>query len=167
MKAKTRILIQGSILFLLLAVTTGCPFTIPDDTQDVLIEVGARRLGYHGGKQSPVIIKPGIAFCKAAVHLSAGEIKPAFADAIIWLDEELGGDPLLKEDLESLLGLIGFDPEKAVDADTLHRIRVGLIAFQWGLEAAQLETVWIPGPHAGMVQDSRSGPCSSGVKKGA
>jgi len=127
------------IIFLLagLMFFPGCgSVEISDDTQDVLIQISARRLGYHGGQAYPVIIQPGIAFCKAAIHLNAGEIGPAFEDAITWMESELGDDPLLAEDLESVLSLIDFDPSVVVDPVTLHKIRVGLLAFRSGLMAA-------------------------------
>lgn len=130
------------LAFLFLAVLMlafpGCgSITISDDTQDVLITVAARRLAYHAGQKYPAIIKPGLAFTKAAIHLNAGEVGPAFEDAIEWMETELGGDPLLAEDLESVLSLIDFDPGVVVDSVTLHKIRVGIVAFEAGLEAAR------------------------------
>ena len=125
--------------------TNGQPIVNDELVQDALIEVAARRLAYHVARKNPQIIEPGTAFVLAFQSPDGAlvDIGPLLAQGINYLDDEIGDDPLLKSDLETILKLLDIaiiDKDIPLTERQIHMVRVGAAAFGLGLQIAKHES---------------------------
>lgn len=112
-----------------------------EGVQDALIEVAARRAAYLVGRNNPKILDAGIAFC-SAFEGQGVDIRPLFVQGIKYLDNEvdLSGDPLLKRDIETLIGLFNVslvDPDTPLTPRQEAMIRLAARSFKEGFQEAQ------------------------------
>ena len=122
--------------------TTGTNHPIIDNEQmqDLVIEVAARRIGYHVGRNNPKIIEQGIAFC-TAFEAPGVDLGPLLAEGLKYLDqEELSEDPLIAADLETILKALNIaviEPNVPLTDRQKFLIRLGAKQFKAGFLAAK------------------------------
>ena len=103
----------AAIFLVLMAVSLfGCAtvnVTMTPETEEILVEVTARRLAYHVALKMPAVIDPGIQVCDAVLAGSSeGDPNKAIATVITYLGQQLN-DPLIEQDVKDLMRLMQFD----------------------------------------------------------
>jgi hypothetical protein len=131
---KLLLILTGVILL------TGCATFDLNDSQEVAIEIVARRIAYHVSLNNPDIIEPGIQYCNKALRVNDGPILVSMIQTgISYLEPKLADDPLLVQDLASLLKLINLDIDEATGSFDIGQLHFIVRAFQAGFEMAKAQ----------------------------
>jgi hypothetical protein len=131
------------ILALVALMGIGCvprvTVTVTPETEEILVEMAARRLAYHTALKMPTVIEPGLALVNAVLEGdSQGDPNKSVALMIAYFAQEIN-DPLLEQDLNDLMRLMHFTLE--MTDEQLANMRYVIAAakgIKRGLEAANV-----------------------------
>lgn len=109
-----------------------------DDPQIIIAEILARRIGAAVAAQDPDGVPQAIAFCDALMGLEDAEVGGMMVYGLQYVSAKYTDDPLLADDLISVLKLLGLDlaqPDVALDGNKLGLARATIAAFKTGLNS--------------------------------
>ena len=121
---------------------TGCSFTMPkwqvlgDEELNPIAEITARRIGWFVAKNENTNIETINKYCNKLTETSTAEINEMTLFGLRYLADKYAGDPMIADDLMSLVKLLGIDLTTggiSIDPGKERILKAVIQAFQKGL----------------------------------
>lgn len=129
------------ILVLSFSFMPGCtttPERLDKETTIAIAEIVSRRAGAYIAQKNPYLVNTAVQYCETLLEQDQDDINAMLLHGLRFLSDKYTGDPLIADDLVSIIKLLGINlevPEFSLDDEQFVLVKAMVKAFMVGLQS--------------------------------